>query len=161
MFVPTFPMVSMPFDINLEENAHGIFLLLKYLMLQRLTRLADCHWLFSSRKSKQKGKVQKCKANKHSTHQHDRIQSISGNSDEHSSQISEHIYYSTGQVTEHISKQWWTLFTHFRAYLLLNWSSKGMLRFNTNLLHHNIGHRSVHYATKTYCIEEVQQGFHC
>ena len=24
MFVPTIPMVSMPFDINLEENAHGV-----------------------------------------------------------------------------------------------------------------------------------------
>ena len=25
MFVPTIPMVSMPFDINLEENADGVF----------------------------------------------------------------------------------------------------------------------------------------
>jgi hypothetical protein len=25
MFVPTIPMVSMTFDINLEENAHGVF----------------------------------------------------------------------------------------------------------------------------------------
>ena len=25
MFVPTIPMVSIPFDINLEENAHGVF----------------------------------------------------------------------------------------------------------------------------------------
>jgi hypothetical protein len=24
-FVPTIPMVSIPFDINLEENAHGTF----------------------------------------------------------------------------------------------------------------------------------------
>ena len=24
MFVPTIPMVNMPFDINLEENAHGV-----------------------------------------------------------------------------------------------------------------------------------------
>ena len=70
-------------------------LLLQYLMLQRLTRLAESLTFFSSRKSKQKGKVQKCKANKHSTHQHDRIQSISENSDEPSSHISEHICYST------------------------------------------------------------------
>ncbi len=42
-----------------------------------LTRLTDCHWLFSQGKSKQKGKVQKCKSNKQNTHKHDRIQSIS------------------------------------------------------------------------------------
>ena len=37
MFVPTIPMVSMPFDINLEEKMLMAFWQLKYLMLQHLT----------------------------------------------------------------------------------------------------------------------------
>ena len=94
MFVPTIPMVNKPFDINLEENVHDV-LAVEVSDASAPNEVNRRSLTILSRKVTQEGKVQKCKANKHSTHQHDRIQSISENSDEHSSHISEHICYST------------------------------------------------------------------
>jgi hypothetical protein len=120
MFVPTIPMVSKPFDINLEENVHGVFAV-QVSDASAPNEVSRRSLTILSRKVTQEGKVQKCKSNKHSTHQHDRIQSISA------TQL---------KLNQHVE-------------------------VHTNLLHHNMGHRSVQYDTETYCFEEVRQGFRC
>ena len=76
MFVPTIPMVNKPFDTNLEENVHDVFAV-EVSDASAPNEVNRRSLTILSRKVTQEGKVQKCKANKHSTHQHDRIQSIS------------------------------------------------------------------------------------
>ena len=118
-FVPTIPMVSMPFDINLEKNAHGTFAVevSDASASNEVGRVTDIFPQESQNKRQRYKNVRltniahtnttgyraylKTVMNTLHTFQSIsatqlvRLQSISENSDELSSHISEHICYST------------------------------------------------------------------